>query len=206
MDSIKWETFMSLFRILCIIITSGIIVFVVHDYSLNDDLCLVDYSQFRATKEDKYPTLSTCFKNIFYSPYLLANGVNESSYLAYLKGEYFDSNMLNIDFERATLNFTEYISDDFVYWKNETGNHSTIVNKNEFTNTFNGFWRNGFYKCYGINTPYNDQYLFTSVLLDGNIFPTAINQSFRPSGGNYLLTFFHYPGQLLNSIKNVKYI
>ena len=142
----------------------------------------------------------------FYLPYLLANGVNESSYLAYLKGDYFNSKMINIEFEKATRNFSDFISDDYVHWHNDSGKHSTIVEKENVINTYNGFWRDQFYRCYGINTPYHREYVFTSLLLDGNIFPTTTNKSFRPSEGNSIFTIFHYPSQLLNSIQNVKYL
>ena len=197
---------MLIFRVICIVSTLIIIGYCIHVYCLDDDLCTVDFHQYLGHEDDKYPILSLCFKNHFNLPYLLENGVNESGYLAFLNGEYFESKLLDIDFEKATLNFSEHILDDYVKWTNGSGQHSTVQNKAAFENTFNGFWRDGFYKCYGINAPFQGEYLFTGVLLDGKVFPTTTNQSIRPSEGNYMISIFHYPTQLLQSIQNIKYI
>ena len=106
-----------------------------------------------------------------------------------------------------SLNFSKYISNDYVQWLNDSGKHSSIKDKTTFPNTYNGFWRDDFYQCYGINVPFRGDIVIVSALIDGKIFPTSIpGASIRPSEGNHIFTIFHYPNQLINSIQNIRYL
>ena len=201
MESSSFYSVMFLFRVVCIVSTLIVTGYYIHLYCLNKDLCLVDFKHYQETDEDHFPTLSVCFKNYFNSTYLLDHGIKEENYLAFLKGQHYDSKMLELDFNKSTLNISKYISDDYVHWQNGSSKRSSVEDRTTFPNTYNGFWRDNFYKCYGINVPFQGDILFVSTLIDGKIFRKSSTSYIRPDEGDYLITIFHYPNQLIIFIK-----
>ena len=196
----QWSTFMLIFRSTCILLTTAMIAYWVHNYSLNADTSLVEFRNFFGTEDDVYPELSVCFKNPFLKERLIAEyGINESLYLGFLQGSYISTKMLEIDYENVTLDFENYKMKYFIRWKN---NSYTFFPSGKFKSSvsFNGFWYDNFYKCFAIHTPQDKNMLYVAILVKNEIFPNGV----RPSIYDFM-TFFHYSNQFLRSIPTVKY-
>ena len=110
---IKWTNFMLFFRIICLTTTAFMIGYWLYKFNLNEDLCLVEYKPFYKTEEDVCPLLSVCFKNPFNKEVLVHQGVNESLYLKFLNGVYFDRHIVDIDYDNVTLKMSDYV---MAYW------------------------------------------------------------------------------------------
>ena len=195
----KRDIFVQCFRIFCVLAAVFMSAFWFHTYSLNHDLCLVDYKPFYETEEDLVPTQSFCLKNPFLQDRLLQEyGLNESSYLSFLEGNYFSQQMLDIEYEKVTLDISDYITDYYILWTNETEvvyRHPHKLNPIVTSISFNGFWRNGFYRCFDLQVPKHRDISFFSVLVSNQVF----RNNTRPILDDFF-TLIHYPNQLVTSI------
>lgn len=189
------------FRILCLITTIALIVFCLYVYCLNEDVCLVDFKNYYDTPDDIHPTISMCFKNFLDSERLMEHGVNDSSYLEYLKGEKISSKLSNIDFENVTLHLKDYVHEYCTHWHNgkfECNGHNLHKTK-VVSNSFNGLWRKDFYKCFNLEMPLDGEIELFEVLFDNKVFPQGIRKN------KDFVVVFHFPNQLFYSIQTITY-
>ena len=195
----KSEILVQCFRFLCVLAAVFMSAFWFHTYRLNHDLCLVDYKPFYEREDDLVPTQSFCLKNPFLQDRLIQEyGVSESSYLSFLEGNYFSQQMLDIVYENVTLDISNYITEYYVLWTNETEvtyKHPHKLNPTVTSISFNGFWRNSFYRCYALQVPKHKDISFFSILLMNQVF----RNNTRPIHNDFF-TLIHYPNHLVTSI------
>ena len=53
----------SFFHLICWTITIALVSYWIYAYTLNEDLCLVDYKKYLETDFDEFPVLSICLKD-----------------------------------------------------------------------------------------------------------------------------------------------
>ena len=90
------QSFRFTFALVCALAAVSICVYWIYKYRLDEDLSVITYRKFYEREHDVYPTVSLCFNNPFLRQHLTDSGVNESSYLGFLTGEYFSEEMLKI--------------------------------------------------------------------------------------------------------------
>lgn len=197
----------SLFECICWTTTTTVIFYWIYKFSLNEDLCIVDYKKYDQSKSDVFPVLSLCFKDPFSSKKLsmTSAGINETSYLKFLEGTYFIPEMLDIDYKNITIDISDNLVAHWAQFRN--GSYEEIYHVNNYRKlffpTYAGFWGGGFpgfYNCYGMQMPPDKEIQNFGVLLKNNIFPSSM----RPSSHDFF-TLLHYPTQLLISTKSIKY-
>ena len=131
------------------------------------------------------------------------SGINETSYLNFLDGNYFVPEMLTIDYKNIKLDIPNYVVEYWIQWRN--GSSETYYFKNDgrklFISSYDGFWFQGFYNCYAMQVPPDEQVQIFTVLVKNNIFPSGNGRQ------DYdMMTLLHYPNQLLTSLKTIKYV
>ena len=114
------ERFRMLFHLICQAAAVSMIVYWIHVYTLNNDLCTIDYKSFNPDNEDFYPILSLCFSlessdKIFN---LQDNSFQPSNYVQYLEGKYYDPSYLNMDYENISMDMSDYVVRDWMKKKN----------------------------------------------------------------------------------------
>ena len=116
----KQKTCMYCFAILCGLVTLSLCSYWCYQFSRNEDLTVVQYKEFKGTKEGIFPTASFCLGDNFVllKEKLDQYDVNETSYLSFLKGNLFDNKMLSINFSYVTIDITDYIKGYRLYFKN----------------------------------------------------------------------------------------
>ena len=199
-----WKKLSLLFHGLCWVATTSVVSYWIYIFSLNDDLCTVDYRKYYEEQTDHYPVLSLCFKNPFSSTKLrmVTPEINETSYLKFLRGEYFSPEMLDIDYKNVTMDISEYAMKYFLWWRNGTIELVPLKNDESlFEPTFSGFWLHNFFKCYGMKIPPNSGIQQLGVLMKNEVFPNGI----RPHSLSFF-TLLHYPNQLLRSVRSINYM
>ena len=193
-----------------------------YEYYLNEDLCLVDFKNFHEKEHEVFPTLSICFRDPFLEHQLTENyGVNASTYLKFLEGNYFHSDMLRIDYEDVTLELSDYMlryyvkyfngSYDLFYTTPDLIKH--IPNQEKawhetrrvqfMYNSYNGWYNVGsdaFVKCFALPMPHQRNANYMAVEFRTAVFPNGT----RPPS-DALLSIIHNPTQLLWSIPTIKY-
>ena len=207
----KWEIFLLSFRVICICVVISSITRLAYDYSLNEDLCLVDFKDLEDEDVDLYPTLSLCFNNPFLNDKLIHNhGVNESLYLDFLNGDYFSTEMLHIDYEEVTFDLKDYIKQYFWEKRDQSMVYRTVDNNGSngeehldengrrmVTPRFNGFRYDVFIKCFALHIPHDVKYF--SVRLSADIFRNKTRPPYHEFS-----TFLHHPTQMMLSIPTEK--
>jgi hypothetical protein len=166
-------------------------------------LTILDYKGYNRDESSAYPVLSLCFKNPFNKSKLEEKNPvnNEKSYLEFLEGKNFSAEMWKNDYENISFNISEYVLKYWMEWRNGSSQiypaTSSIISR--FSSTFSGFWRQGFYNCYGVPAMNDVQMQWFSVLLKNDIFPFKI----RPERHDFFI-ILHYPNQLLRSTSNIR--
>ena len=61
----KAECFMYPFGIVCVATTVSLCLYWCHQFSLNEDVSVVQYKKFYETNDDVFPTASFCLENPF---------------------------------------------------------------------------------------------------------------------------------------------
>ena len=199
----NWSNFILVFHICCWTSTVAMICFWIYKYSLNKDLVVIDYKHYHETQQDFPPVLSLCFKNNFDRKALKNIGTNETLYLRFLNGEYFDSNLLNFDFKNLTLDISNYLTRYWIGWRNGSVIYPNIdANRKTFLfSTYSGFiWSENFISCYGIKVIEGLDFEAYGIELKTTVF----NSEIRPNLDGFY-TFLHYPNQILRSLETTKY-
>ena len=197
-------TLKGVFYLSCFIATVAMIGFWSYKFSMDEDLCLVDYKSSANEQGSRYPVVSICFQDPVLEEKLGELGVNKSSYLKFLRGEIYDKTMENIIYDDVTLNLSRHSGVYELAWKNGS---RTKTRYSDYTSrngqkvpyvSYSGIYFRRFTKCFGheINDNNLDFVLFRYKV---DIFPKIV----RPTA--YPLAVLHYPQQMLLSAQAPTY-
>ena len=198
------KSFRYLFVLLCAVAAIAICVYWIYKYRLDEDLSVITYREFYEREEDVHPTVSLCLRNPFFSEPLAEYGVNKSSYSDFLRGKYFSTQMLGINYENVTIDISDYIKG----YMNTYRNGSIIYDlelkmekKKTLTHvSFNGVKERAFYKCFAMNIAKVRGILKSRILLSNNIFPNGK----RPTNAAFRAVY-HLSGQFMLAGQNQKW-
>ena len=204
----KEDHFQIIFHILCTIAALSLSIFWIYNYCLNKDLCKVDYKTFYDDIEDEYPVLSLCFEN-FISDQKLGqppHKTNKSEYLSFLKGDFYEDNLLHINYKDVISNISDFIVLEGIIYRNGSIVEKDLIAANHtniFKDSFVGLWSHGFhhlYHCHSLKVPPNKEIEQYEIALKNKVFP---NSSRARVGG--MLSLIHFPNQLMVSTETVQY-
>lgn len=199
------KRFQIFFHILCQASAASLIIYWIYRYGLNNDLCTIEYKTFLNDKGDVYPVLSLCIKNPISDKILLLQNprVNQSVYIDFLKGEYFDPSFVNIDYKNVTMDMSDYLISDFKKYANGSKSYTNLNphdKKERISKNTAWILYDDLYNCYSLNVPQNKQMERYGVVLKASIFPNNT----RPSNSGFI-SLIHYPDQLMTSGGTIKY-
>ena len=200
-----FEIFETIFSILCILVTFGLVSWCFYEYQLDLDLSLVSLKEFGEDENMIMPAISLCFREPFlfdkFNNGGLGFNVSFRQYKDFLLGKTWDDRMLDIDFENVTKKLEDYLVRYDVIWKN--GSYFSYKNTSLLPPTikkpypsFVGIMFKAFMmKCYGINIPMNAGSF--GLVMKKDIFPGGIRT-------DMLGLSFNYPNQFFRSLDNSK--
>ena len=210
--------FVSVFNLFCWIATILLSTYWIYVFLADEDLVKVEYKKYFTEKKDVFPELSFCLKDAISEEKLskISSHFSVSAYLEFLKGSYFNPSMLNIKHESIIKNMSDYIEEDGVLLRN--GSFLTIhsayednlqlneiflknVKKRVYPSYSSFFWYNSFYNCYSFRIPDDINIKSYWYRVRNTIFSNGVR-----SNSFGLITFLHYPNQLMVSAKTMKYI
>ena len=197
-----WKIFLLTFAVLCWTSTISSIFYWIYLFSLNEDLTILDYKRYYYDESSAYPTLSLCLKNPFNQRKLEERNTNVESYLEFLEGKYYSKDMWEYDYKDIVLDISEHVISYWIEWRNGSSKTYTLTSDNItiFSSTFSGFWRQGFYCCYGLQAMNDAEMQWFSVRIKNDIFPSKI----RPEKYGFFI-LLHYPNQLLRSTNTIRH-
>lgn len=145
------------------------IIFWILKFSLNEDLCLVDYQPFESDDEDiSLPDVSFCIGDPFINEKLYDFDTNSMSYLNHLEGNAFNESLLNISYEDVTIDLNTFLSSAYVTYSN--GSLYT-VDTIHIQSHFSGFWYSLFFKCFlvELNLPKRQNVKYVSLYFNRDL-------------------------------------
>ena len=116
----KQKMFMYCFTLFCALLTVSFVVYWCYQFTLNEDLSVVQYKEFQEKDDKIFPTVSLCLGNPFLKEKLDDYDVDETTYLAFLEGSTYSNKMLNINFSHVTIDIKDYIKGYNLRFKNDT--------------------------------------------------------------------------------------
>ena len=196
----------AIFNIFCAIVVAFMMSYWLYKYEIEDrDITVVDYAQIEEAKNIKLPVATVCLNNAFNEGKLRSYNSNISikSYLDYLKGEYFDEKLENIDYRDVTLKLKDYFLSAVDKYRNETSYFSKSSIRFEHREIWRGFPAISFFRCF-VLTDDMDKYRYVESMIItydlAKLFADSRTKSFLS-----IYVIFHYPGQLFIS-RNIQVV
>ena len=156
----NFKTFELAFKAVCLIVTTGMIVYWIAKYLKDEDISVVEYNLVKNMETAFQPEFTICFENPFIEEKLndISAKISRHKYLQYLKGEIpGDAIYKNIDYENVTIQLFKYLDYLHIVGKFEDGqqykNCTNIYNCPFATvkNNLNAFIESiQLYKCFGV--------------------------------------------------------
>ena len=120
MDNINIKT---TFHVVCIATTLILLGYCFFKFMQNDSTSMVDFRPYHETEKDIYPSLSLCFKHYDFQntsennqgiyqkePLINLYGIKDPTpYIKFLEGTHWDENLLNVDYDKVTMNLVDYV-------------------------------------------------------------------------------------------------
>ena len=190
----------------CHSVAIAFIIYWIYHYSLNEDLCLVDYKNYYDAPSDVHPVLSLCLNVNYLVPeeklLKLYPRANMTNYIDFLKGNNFSSELIDIDYKKVIIDINEYIAGEFICRMGEPC--SILDSFNQTRKIFSsGFsiidYSTVSFGCFTLQLPHDSQLLSYSVLLKTSIWP---NKNRPQLAGMFV--FLHYPNQFLLSANTLR--
>ena len=197
----NWDVAKYLFKCLCIIATLLLVVMWIQRYLLDEDTSVIESRSYLDTEDDLIPVMSMCFKESFNDELFERFGENITGldYEKYLLGNSFDKRMLMIDYEKVSMNISDFVLSHVVAYKNGSDVRDDWSGKSWKPLYHTHTWINWgqFVKCFGIEIIDKDVYNI-KLYMKREIFPDTI----RPQWGGFAV-LFHYPNQMISSIHTI---
>ena len=203
----KFQLMKYVFHLFCFIFTAFCVYKCFYYWFQDLDISLVAHQQYGEKPNYIRPAVSMCFFEPFVPTAFENNelGVKLSDYKKLLAGNLDERKltpeMLEIDFEKVTLNFTDYIIGYAIHWENDT---FKFYVKNSLPPdieipyvSYIGLFYNWIIKCYSLRLP-----LKASIFELGFADDIFRNNSL-PSSYGFGISY-HYPNQFLKSYENLR--
>ena len=203
-----------LFQLACWIVTISLTLYEICIFWSNKDLSNVEFLKYYDNPKDVYPVLTLCLKSPFAGEKLKKNGekFNVTNYLDFIEGNIFNHDFVGIDYQGILKNLSDYIEEDFIRFRNGTtlsvhpeyyddpmwGQSIEKANKLNIPSSSAFFYFGYFYNCYELTIPQDGNIEEYFVRGSNNLFPYGVRNTVYD-----FLTFFHYPNQLLESLRTM---
>ena len=105
------RTWMRIFQIFCNLTALGLTGWCFYKFMKDDDVSLVNYQRYHADIDSIYPSCTLCFNNPFLEDKLrgVGVGINTTTYVKFLEGQYWDDRLVNIDYDNVTIDLKDYL-------------------------------------------------------------------------------------------------
>ena len=192
------------FTFSCVIIVAIMIGYWVYKFEIEDrDIGVVDFVPLDEGTDINLPFVTLCFIDPFVDE-RLKNWIpliNESSYLQYLRGDFYDPDLQILDYSDLTFHLGDY----FLYAEDRWRNQSSFRNSSlsiEHKEVFSGFYFNSFVKCFSLKFGLENNRYLKRIRFHYDL--SKLISDWTPAWMNgtediYLRVYYkiHYPGHFL---------
>ena len=182
--------------LICLFATIGLSIYSCYRFAKNEDVTLVQESKFLSSRDAVYPSFSFCILPPLMENKFKAYGdsrINMTSYVNFLKGEFWDDRFLKIEYDNVTVSLTDNLF---------AGMYITHSQKQiDWNPEHYVSFRSPDRKCFTVDAPFVDKNLLITyaMAIKNNIFPDGERSPYE------IFTFLHYPGQRFTGYYTIKY-
>ena len=212
MGFVSWNTFVFSFKVVCTLATVFMIGFWILKYQKNEDVSVIEYKEIDEFESFVLPEVSICLLSPFLAHKLMEIDRNTSvcNYVKYLRGsQTVAESYQKIAFYNVTLDLFEHLTHYNIRMRDENKTKPYLLCPTrqkcpfvKFKNSFNGFWMDAFYRCFGVEIKKHftkkikelDLY-FNSLSLANSL--TEIQESIGLQ--TVVSVTFNYPQQMLKA-------
>ena len=186
------------FHSACWISTASLLCYWIYLFSLDEDICLVDYKKYYYSTDYGFPKLSFCLKDPFSEAKLRSENseLSPKLYSKFLRGKNFSSSMLKINYSNVVLDATKYVDEYYIKWRNGSRKAGTLSNESRkvLIPSYAGLWDFKFYNCYALQVPDDTEISAFTIKISNLIFPGGVR-----TNDYKFMTMLHTKNQLLTS-------
>ena len=182
----------STYQLFCVLIALLLVMYNIFVYFKDEDVTEVTYKVYNEDEESIHPEITICVDSPWRHKQLNAygKGINKTTYEGFLRGRLWDDRMLDVDFDKVTIDIKDYLLDTCIK-QNFQGDCLTI------NPTIGLFFEPGFlYKCFSIHNPPGINIVYVESKINASLFPNRI----RPEKWGFVVRF-PLPNQNLRSAK-----
>ena len=157
------------------------VIYDINTYIKDEDVTEITYKLYNQDEESVYPEITICVDSPWRDDQLHAygDGVNNTTYENYLRGRSFNKHMIDIDFDKISIDITEYLIDACL--KNSFQGDCV-----KFEPKISLFFEPGFLvKCFSIHNPPGVNIVYIESRLNTSVFPNSI----RPEKWGFIVRF-----------------
>lgn len=192
MKSLRSNTvFLSLFRLVCIVITASIIAYNISLYSQDEDLTEVSYQMYNQDEEGIYPGITICVATPFRNKELEMYGarINKTTYGNFLRGRLWDDRMLRVNFDSVTMDIKDYLIEACIKQKF----NGDCLN---FDPEIETFFQPSKFQCFSFDNPPETNIVYVETKINASLFHNKL----RPEKWEFVVRF-PFPSQIFRSAK-----
>ena len=204
MEYIQLRVLRYSFNSICVITLFCMAGYWIWKFAIDDrDIGIVDYVEYGKELDIELFAVTFCFKNAFLKDQMesIQPEINQTSYLQYLRGDFMNSRLRDIEYENITMNLGKYflrgsygLSNETIY-RNGTFRHKT---------NFNGYitgW-DGIFKCFEVTLNMPHIGYVRSIFLEYDV-----KRLLNDTSSDFVnpTVRCHYPGQHLLTLSGAMF-
>ena len=191
-----WKFLHNFFTLLCILTTIALVIWCCYEFSKNEDVCEILFKNFQEDKDSRLPELTFGLPNRFNETALRRHNhnFNENDYRHFVAGgDYWDEQMLDIDFKDVTMLFEDY-QIETCFCGNMISRRRNVCENQTMTIKQTDIFQ---YSFFTLKLPLDMAIYSATVKIKSSIFFDGI----RPADGT-VFAVFSYPNQVFSSISS----
>ena len=181
----------------CLIFAICLAFWCLFEYSKNEEFTETSFQVFNSDKQgSQYPSMTLCTMNSYddikFGKYNDSN-INPTSYSKFLKGKYWNENMLSVDYDLVTINVEDYIIGACIFTTRSKSECQTFGKIQHFARVATL----GVMKCFSFNHKSKGPIENVYIAINNSIHPNGV----RKAIGRFFI-MFHYPDQITRGLSN----
>ena len=180
MALLGWKSAHNFFKLTCICVTFGLIIWCSYEFHKNEDICEVIFKKFLDDDDSDYPVLTFIVPNRFNETLLkrYGEGITPEVYSSFLLGHFWNEKLPVLNYSEVSMKLEDYLIESCIYTSIQSRYYGYCRNDTRIeTQDFYGS------KSYMLHVPKNKPMYSVAVKLRKSIFKDNV----RPGNGQFMI-------------------
>ena len=194
MTLLGWKSAHKFFKLICICVTLGLIIWCSYEFHKNEDICEVIFKKFLDDDDSDYPVLTFIVPNRFNETLLkrYGKGITPEAYRHFLVGHFWSEKLPELNYSEVSMKLEDYLIESCVYTSIQSRYYGYCRNDTRIeTQDFYGS------KSFMLHVPKNKPMYSVAVKLRKSIFKDNV----RPASGQFMIMVSH-PNKMFSALSS----